>query len=99
MSKKSRFNTGKDSFDFEEERFWCDIGKTLLIEDYLLKQLSSSLTDPHTSYGKKYWQEVHKIAARLANTKNIPLDTFNKIWIVPDTTPSDIMDSPTPSFL
>lgn len=49
-----------------------ELGKDLLAQDYILKQLSSSLTNPNSDLGKKYW---NKISAN---------DTFNKIWIVPE---------------
>lgn len=60
-----------------------DIGKDLLIEDYLLKQLTSSLTDPKTPQGKNFWKEAHKIAYKIAKTTKVPINTFNKVWIVP----------------
>ena len=47
-----------------------DMGKDMMRIDYMLKQLSSSLTDPSTELGKKYWQ--------LSN------GGFNKIWITPE---------------
>jgi len=61
-----------------------DIGKNLLVEDYLLKQLSSTITDPKNPYGKKFWDQVHKAAFAIAKTTKVPVDTFYKVWIVPD---------------
>lgn len=48
-----------------------EIGEILLAQDYLLKQLSSSLTNPNTDLGKKYWKRVND-------------DSFNKLWISPN---------------
>ena len=47
------------------------LGKDLLGQDYILKQLSSSLTHPDTSLGRTYW--------RMENGKS----ALSKIWIVP----------------
>lgn len=52
-----------------------DMGRDLLAQDYILKQLSSSLTDPDTNLGKDYWA--------LINDPAQSTDSFNKIWIVP----------------
>ena len=54
-----------------------EIGETLLAQDYLLKQLSSSLTHPETAIGKQYWSSVGAI-------HESPSDSFNKIWISPE---------------
>jgi len=59
-------------------------GNTLLEQDKLLKQLSSSLTYPETSLGKKFWDKVYKIAYEKYGTTDLPINTYNKVWIVPD---------------
>jgi len=50
-----------------------ELGDAFLSQDYLLKQLSSSLTVPDTDTGKAYW-------AIMNGTKT---DARNKIWIIP----------------
>ena len=35
-----------------------ELGKDMLAQDYLLKQLSAGLTHPDTLQGKKYWDEI-----------------------------------------
>lgn len=60
-----------------------DIGKDMLIEDFLLKQLTASLTSPKTKQGKKFWENVYKQVYKLAKTKNIPVNSFYKVWITP----------------
>lgn len=61
-----------------------DIGKNLLLEDYILKQLTASLTDPKTKTGKDFWKEVYAAANRVNPGKKIPLGTMYKVWIMPE---------------
>jgi len=52
-----------------------ELGRDLLAQDYILKQLSSSLTYPETPAGRAYWRGLQS---------NVQL--FNKIWISPGET-------------
>jgi glucose-6-phosphate isomerase/2-phospho-L-lactate transferase/gluconeogenesis factor (CofD/UPF0052 family)/hydroxymethylpyrimidine pyrophosphatase-like HAD family hydrolase len=61
-----------------------EMGRDLLAQDYLLKQLSASLMYPEDELGKKFWKRVYQKAAAKLGTTQIPVNTFNKIWIVPD---------------
>jgi len=61
-----------------------DAGNTLLLQDKLLKQLASSLSYPETSLGMKFWDEVYKKAYARFHTTDLPVNTYNKVWIVPD---------------
>jgi len=61
-----------------------EMGKDLLAQDYLLKQLTASLIYPEESLGKEFWNKVYKKAYEIYGTTNIPINTFNKVWIVPD---------------
>lgn len=61
-----------------------DLGKGLLSQDYVLKQLTSSLTYPESDTGKVYWERTYAEVLKIAKTTNLPVSTFNKIWIVPD---------------
>jgi hypothetical protein len=54
-----------------------DFGADLLGQDYVLKQLSSSLTYPESETGKAYWNALRQ--AQGPKTA----DAFNKIWIMP----------------
>lgn len=63
-----------------------DIGKALLLQDYLLKQLTTVLIDPRLPQGKKYWQEIHAMTYKIAGTSKVPIDLSYKVWIVPDKT-------------
>jgi len=60
-----------------------DAGRDLLGEDYVLKQLTASLIYPESMLGKKFWEKIRAKAQELYGASNIPVDTFNKIWIIP----------------
>jgi hypothetical protein len=61
------------------------MGRDLLAQDYLLKQLAASLTHPDTELGKKYWSEFYRRAHEKFGSADVPLESFNKVWIIPDT--------------
>ena len=61
-----------------------EMGRDLLAQDYLLKQLTASLVYPEDELGKKFWERVYEKAYRLYGTTDIPVNTFNKVWILPD---------------
>lgn len=60
-----------------------EMGRDLLAQDYLLKQITASVTYPEKELGKKFWAKVHAETQKHFGTTDIPLNTFNKIWIVP----------------
>jgi hypothetical protein len=62
-----------------------ELGQDLLAQDYILKQLSSSLMYPETGLGKKFWDKVYAEAEAKYGTTEIPTEAFNKVWITPDT--------------
>lgn len=55
-----------------------ELGRDMLAQDYILKQLSASLTHPDTQSGKTYWS----IENQESGIEN--LNALNKIWIIPD---------------
>ena len=61
-----------------------EMGRDLLAEDYLLKQITASLIYPESQLGKAFWQKVYAQARAKYGTTNIPINTFNKVWIVPE---------------
>jgi hypothetical protein len=61
-----------------------EMGRDLLAQDYILKQLTASLMHPEERLGNEFWARVQTKAQELFGTSNIPMNTFNKIWIVPD---------------
>ncbi|MBF0122759.1 MAG: protein phosphatase 2C domain-containing protein, partial [Candidatus Omnitrophica bacterium] len=61
-----------------------EMGRDLLSQDYLLKQITASVIYPEGDVGKKFWREVYVKAQEKFGTTDIPVDTFNKVWIMPD---------------
>ncbi|MBF0483999.1 MAG: hypothetical protein HQL25_04770 [Candidatus Omnitrophica bacterium] len=61
-----------------------EMGRDLLTQDYLLKQITASLMYPEKEMGQKFWDAVYKKASEKYNTQDIPVNTFNKVWIIPD---------------
>lgn len=77
LSPYERNRIVPDSFGMTE------MGRDLLAQDYLLKQLTASLMYPEDELGDKFWKRVHKRAQAEFGTTDIPMNTFNKVWIVP----------------
>lgn len=61
-----------------------DMGRDLLAQDYLLKQITASMIYPDSELGKSFWNKVRERALKEFGDANIPVDTFNKVWIIPD---------------
>ena len=61
-----------------------EMGRDLLAQDYLLKQLTASLLYPEEDLGQEFWQRVYEQAYERFGTTEIPVNTFNKVWIMPD---------------
>lgn len=67
-----------DGFDTTE------MGRDLLAQDYILKQLTASLLYPENELGKLFWNKVYSQAKEKLGINDIPMNTFNKVWIVPE---------------
>ncbi len=61
-----------------------EMGRDMLVQDYLLKQLTASLIYPEHDLGKSFWDKVYQKAHEVYGTTNIPVNTFNKVWILPE---------------
>jgi len=61
-----------------------EMGRDLLAEDYMLKQITASLIYPEEAVGKKFWKRIYEESAKKFGTTNVPVNTFNKVWIVPE---------------
>src|SRR5271168_2031926 len=61
-----------------------EMGRDLLAEDYMLKQITASLIYPEGETGKKFWKRIYEEALKRFGRTNIPVNTFNKVWIVPE---------------
>jgi len=60
-----------------------EMGRDFLSQDYLLKQFTASLMYPEKNLGRKFWDRVYKKVRVRYGTTDIPINTFNKVWIVP----------------
>ncbi|NTV30344.1 MAG: hypothetical protein HGA80_09715, partial [Candidatus Omnitrophica bacterium] len=68
-----------------DDRFGqTDMGRDLLAQDYLLKQLTASLLFPEDGTGKAFWDELYSRAHERFGSTDIPVETFNKVWIMPE---------------
>jgi len=63
-----------------------ELGRDLLSQDYILKQLTASLMYPEEELGSDFWERVYAKAQEKYGTSEIPMNTFNKVWIVPEKT-------------
>ena len=62
-----------------------EMGRDLLGQDYILKQLTASLIYPEKEIGKQFWSKVYsQISAKYGADAKIPVNTFNKVWIMPE---------------
>jgi len=59
------------------------MGRDLLAQDYLLKQIASSLIYPESILGAKFWEKVYQKIFNEYGLTDLPTETFNKVWIVP----------------
>ena len=60
------------------------LGRDLLAQDYILKQLTASLIYPEKNLGREFWNIVYAKARQMYGTTQIPVNTFNKVWILAD---------------
>lgn len=62
-----------------------DMGKDMLSQDYMLKQLSASLLHPDTTTGENFWNKIYSSIKTHNNesVQTIPSDLLSKIWITP----------------
>ncbi len=67
-----------------EELGKIELGRDMLVQDYVLKQLTASMIYPEKELGKAFWNRVYTRAQEKFGTSDIPVDTFNKVWIVAD---------------
>jgi len=61
-----------------------EMGRDMLGQDYILKQLTSSLIYPESELGKLFWTMAYQKAQEALGSTDIAVNTLNKIWIVPE---------------
>jgi len=67
-----------------EELGRTELGRDMLAQDYILKQLTASLMYPEEELGKEFWDKIYQKAKEQFGTLEIPVNTFNKVWILPE---------------
>ncbi len=60
-----------------------ELGRDMLAQDYILKQLTASIIDPQKDLGKEFWSKIRQKVAVKYGSQEVPVNTFNKVWIVP----------------
>ena len=60
-----------------------EMGMQLLAQDYMLKQIMATALYPEKELGKEFWKKVYAQAQEKFGTTDVPINTFNKVWIVP----------------
>jgi len=61
-----------------------EMGRDVLAQDYLLKQITAALIYPEDKWGKAFWDKVYALAFEKYGTTDVPIDTFNKVWVIPE---------------
>lgn len=61
-----------------------EMGRDLLAQDFILKQLTSALLHPDNAIGKEFWSKVYAETQKLYGTIDVPVDALSKVWIVPE---------------
>lgn len=75
---------------YEKDRIIADglsqteMGRDLLAQDYMLKQFTASLMYPEEGLGEEFWKRVQEKAEAKFGDIDIPTNTFNKVWIMPE---------------
>ncbi|NTV29458.1 MAG: hypothetical protein HGA80_05195 [Candidatus Omnitrophica bacterium] len=59
------------------------LGRDLLAQDYVLKQLASSLLYPEGALGKKFWARLYETSLSETGRVDVDLDSFSRVWIMP----------------
>lgn len=60
------------------------MGRDLLAQDYILKQLSAAMMSPEGEVGKKFWQKIFDTVGHDQDVGNVPMNILSRIWIVPE---------------
>ncbi|MBU1996756.1 MAG: hypothetical protein KKD07_03180 [Candidatus Omnitrophica bacterium] len=61
-----------------------EMGRDMLAQDYILKQLTATMLSPEEEIGAEFWKRVYARAKDDNNIADVPVNTFNKVWIVPE---------------
>ena len=59
------------------------MGRALLSQDCVLKQLTASFMHPDSAVGRLYWNAVYAEARRRFGNSKMQFQSFQKVWILP----------------
>lgn len=60
-----------------------EMGRDLLAQDYLLKQITATLMNPHDQLGQTFWDNIRAEVQSTLGVDDVNVEAFNKVWIVP----------------
>lgn len=59
------------------------MGRDLLAQDLVLKQMTASFLSPDNKIGRAFWDKVYAQLKDRYGSVDIPVDAINKVWIMP----------------
>ncbi len=60
-----------------------EMGRDVLAQDYVLKQLASSLLYPEGALGREFWARVYAETSARFDSADINMDDLSRVWIAP----------------
>lgn len=60
-----------------------ELGRDMLAQDYILKQLTASVMNPKLDLGKIFWRKVYEKTYEKYGVTDVPTNMFHKVWITP----------------
>jgi hypothetical protein len=63
---------------------YTEMGRDLLAQDYLLKQMAASLIHPDEEAGNRFWERIRERIHREVGINDFPVGLLNRVWIVPE---------------
>ncbi|MFT5387700.1 MAG: MoxR-like ATPase, partial [Candidatus Omnitrophota bacterium] len=60
------------------------MGRDMLAQDYMLKQLTASLMFPEEELGAQFWDQINTRVKEMYGDTQVATNVFNKVWIVPE---------------
>lgn len=70
------------------------MGRDVLAQDYILKQLTASLMSPDEELGRAFWDQIYQKVKERYGTTDMMIDTYHKIWIVPESSRVHVNGNP-----
>jgi hypothetical protein len=67
-----------------EELGKTELGRDMLAQDYLLKQITATFMYPEKDVGNEFWNQVYRKILEKFGPTEISTNAFNKVWIVPN---------------